>query len=136
VRPTFHSLVAFDSPLQGARPSKRKTGDGNPLKNEHRRKKAKVKSTLPPGAQVIELENFPTPYAATTTPDAPSASIPPPHASSTSTTVSQTATILSSESRNSHFPSAPDLSVSTSTPEQTGTCDAAHGPSQGMLTEL
>ncbi len=37
IRLTFHSLVVFDSPLLlGARPSKCKIGDGNPLKNEHR----------------------------------------------------------------------------------------------------
>jgi hypothetical protein len=144
---TFHSLVAIESPLLGARPSKRKIGDGNPLKDEHRRKKAKVKSTLPPSTQVIELDSFPTSSTATTAPNAPSASIPPPHESSTSTTISHPVTISSSESR---FPSTSDLSVPTSMQgQQTDTCDTApkkssssnpppttHGPIQGMLTEL
>jgi len=40
------SLIAFEPPPLGARPSKHKSGDGNPLKDEHRRKKAKVKGVL------------------------------------------------------------------------------------------
>jgi len=144
---TFDSLVAVESPLLGARPLKHKIGDGNPLKDKHRWKKAKVKSPLPPSMQVIELDSFLTSSTATTAPNAPSASISPPYESSTSTTVSHTATISSSES---HFPSTSDLSVPTSMQgQQTDTCDTApkkssssnpppttHGPIQGMLTEL
>lgn len=162
VCPTSYSLIPFESPLLlGARPSKRKIGDGNSFKDERRRKKAKVKSTMLPGAEVVELINDAlTSSTATTTPNLPStltppASSPPPE-SSTSTAVSNptthishTAAILPSESR---FPSASELSVSPLMQgQQTNTCNTApeksgpssenslstaHAPIQGMLTEL
>ena len=123
---TSHSLIAFESPLLlGARPSKRKTSDGNPLKDKHRQKKAKAKSTMLPSMQVIDLDALTSPAATTTpnplsTPTTPLASSPPPHASSTSTStavpglatnIPNTAPILSPEPCP---PSAPDLSMSTS----------------------
>ena len=43
--------------ILGARPLKRKTGCSESLKNECRRKKAKAKSMVPPGTQVINLAN-------------------------------------------------------------------------------
>ena len=131
---TSHSLIASGSPLLlGTRPSKRKFGDGNnPLKDKHRQKKVKVKSTMPPSTQGIELD-APTSCTTTTPPNPPSSTIPLisstlSHESLTPTAVPDptiyvphTTAILSPAS---HPPLAPDLGMSTSTQgQQTDACN-------------
>ena len=131
VRLAWPFLITFESSLLlGARPSKRKIDDGNPLKDERKRKKAKPKSTILPDAQVIELD-VPTPSAATTTPNPPSTSHVP-----------YTVAVPSPVPRP---PSAPGLGVSTSMQgRQTDTCDTApeksspspsdHSPHPSVIT--
>ena len=69
--------------LLGARPWKCKTSDRNLLKDEHRWKKAKIKSTMPPGMQVVDLDALTSP----TTPNPPSTSTTPPPDLSMSTSM-------------------------------------------------
>ena len=71
----------MNPPILGARPLKHKNSDGNSVKDSHRRKKAKIMSTMPPGAQVVDLGALTSP-AATAVPNLPSTSTtPPPHLS-------------------------------------------------------
>jgi hypothetical protein len=118
---TSHSLFAFELRLLlGARPSKRKSGDSNSLKAERRHKKAKVKSTIPPGIQAIELDHpVPTSPIVTTAPNPPSTTATqrassPPLESSTSAAVSDSTSHISHttaiSSSDSRPPSASELS--------------------------
>jgi hypothetical protein len=102
----------------GARPSKRKTGDSESLKDERRRKirKAKAKSTVPPGTQAIDLTN-----------DAPiSSSTSCSTINSTSTPVTTT---LNSSSPLTMPASSPHQGSSTSTAHSVSTIRVSHSPS-------
>jgi hypothetical protein len=78
----FFFLLSF-SVVLGARPSKRrKSSDGDKINNNQRRKKAKAKSTVPSGTQVIDLvDDIPARWPKSTTSHSaalPSATVPNP----------------------------------------------------------
>ena len=59
VRPTSLTCEMFSNfpIILGARPSKRKIGDSADIKDGHRRKRVKAKSTVPPGVKIIDLDD-------------------------------------------------------------------------------
>jgi hypothetical protein len=113
--------------ILGARPSKRKKGDGESLKDERRRKKTKAKSTVPPGTQVIDLADDALVFSSTSCPVTNSTTAPvvttlnPPSSSTlpTSSTRQESSALTTLSDSNVHMsrsptsPGPPSVSPST-----------------------